>query len=116
MPYFLGVDEMTMDEARGVAARIWCEPQHAGKVMDVEFAESIARKLSEVSNWEESARLSLKGLEYYRGLVVKIGELFGDAAKTADDGGVHEGVLCAKVPELVEGLFNEVRPAVVVQR
>lgn len=40
--------------------------------------------------------------EYYRGIVVKIGELFGKEAYTSDDGSVQDGVLCAKVFELVE--------------
>jgi hypothetical protein len=34
-----------MEEARGIAARIWCEPQHANKVMDPDFAESIAKQI-----------------------------------------------------------------------
>jgi len=34
---------------RGIAARLWCEPQHAHKEMDVEFAESIAAALEQAA-------------------------------------------------------------------
>ena len=37
-------DERGEDDL-GIAARLWCEPQHAHKVMDPDFAESIARAL-----------------------------------------------------------------------
>lgn len=36
---------MDLEKARGIAARIWCEPEHAAKVMDPDFAESIAREV-----------------------------------------------------------------------
>jgi hypothetical protein len=51
--------------------------------------------------WEETANQNQRNTDYYRGLVVQIGEMFGVAAKTQDDGGLAEDVLCAKVPELV---------------
>lgn len=45
--------------------------------------------------------------EYYRGIVVKIGELFGPAAYQSDDGSWQEDVLCAKVFDLVNDFFKE---------
>lgn len=42
--------------------------------------------------------------DYYRGLVVRIGEGLGEAQYIADDGSKQEDVLCAKVPELVAAL------------
>lgn len=61
-------------------------------------------------NWQETAAQHCRNEQFYRGLLVKIGELFGEAAKTADDGGVHEDVLVFKVVDLVEqrdALFKE---------
>jgi hypothetical protein len=58
----------------------------------------------QIEAWAETARQQLRNTEYYRGLVVSIGELFGEEARTADDGTVMEDVLCAKVPELVRHL------------
>lgn len=36
---------MTNEEARGIAARLWCLPAHSAKEMDVNFAEDIAKAL-----------------------------------------------------------------------
>jgi hypothetical protein len=58
----------------------------------------------QIEAWAETARQQLRNTEYYRGLVVSIGELFGEEARTADDGTVMDDVLCAKVPELVRHL------------
>lgn len=51
--------------------------------------------------WCEAAAQHLRNEEYYRGLVVKIGEMLGPDAYISDDGSVQQDVLCAKVPELV---------------
>lgn len=50
----------------------------------------------------------LRGLEFYRGIVVQIGDMFGVAARTSDDGSVQQDVLALKVPELVAALKQEV--------
>lgn len=57
--------------------------------------------------WEQSARDFSINADYYRGLLIKIGELFGIAAKTSDDGSVQQDVLVAKVPELVQAAVAE---------
>lgn len=56
--------------------------------------------------WKDMAAQMSRNAEYYRGLVIKIGDMFGEAAYTADDGSKSQSVLCAKVPELVEALIH----------
>jgi hypothetical protein len=56
--------------------------------------------------WMETAALESRNKDYYRGLVVEIGGLFGILARTSDDGSVQADVLCAKVPELVRRLVR----------
>lgn len=68
--------------------------------------EELLKKLLKLRDltvgWIDSAAMFQRNSDYYRGLVVEIGELFGEEAKTSDDGSVQDGVLCAKVPELVK--------------
>ena len=52
--------------------------------------------------WEETAKQSHRNCDFYRGLVVLIGEMMGDAAYMSDDGSKQQDVLCLKVPELVK--------------
>lgn len=56
------------------------------------------------NNWEGTARREAENVEYYRGLLVAIGEMFGEEARTQDDGGKVGHVLAAKVPELVASM------------
>jgi hypothetical protein len=51
--------------------------------------------------WQEIAAQHNRNEEYYRGLVVQIGEMLGPDAYISDDGSIQQDVLCAKVPELV---------------
>lgn len=51
--------------------------------------------------WAETARQHCNNEFFYRDLVREIGELFGVAAKTSDDGSIQQDVLALKVPELV---------------
>lgn len=60
--------------------------------------------------WEETAAQYARNADYYRGLVVKIGNMFGVKAYTADDGSISESVLCAKVPDLVAELMGGQHP------
>lgn len=55
-------------------------------------------------SWKETARQFYRSADYHRGLVDAIGELFGQEAKTSDDGSIQDDVLCAKVPELCTAL------------
>lgn len=56
----------------------------------------------EVAAWTESARHFSANVDYYQGIVDKIGELLGIEARTQDDGNVVDGILRAKVYELVK--------------
>lgn len=89
-----------------------------GKVCSVPVVEDIEPWKAEVQRlndeldrsvkaWNETAAQAARDREYYRGLVIRIGNLFGEAAKTCDDGSKSEDVLVAKVPELVEELCKE---------
>lgn len=64
--------------------------------------DRIAQLEREAQNWQDTAAFHLRNEQYYRGLLERIGNLFGVAAKTSDDGSVQQDVLCIKVPELVE--------------
>jgi hypothetical protein len=89
------------EEAMAFAAQCWRDPDTSHLVFDNNLARSIA---SRISAWMEDAARAQAGIDYYRGLVIRCGEALGAEAKTADDGGIHDTVLCAKVPELVEAL------------
>jgi hypothetical protein len=61
--------------------------------------------------WIEAAAMHHRNEQYYRGLVIQIGQMFGREAQIADDGTDMQEVLCAKVPELVEAALRSVRAA-----
>ena len=61
--------------------------------------------MSELHNWIETAVQSERNAQYYRGLLVQIGERIGIAAKTCDDGTVVPDVLVAKIPELIGSML-----------
>lgn len=52
--------------------------------------------------WEDEAGRFCRNETFYRGLLEKIGNLFGKEARTSDDGSVQQDVICLKLPELVE--------------
>jgi hypothetical protein len=93
-----------------IAAQLWCLPQHSSKEMDITFAESIAGAIEneqrKTDAWYETAAQHCRNESYYRDLVVKIGEMIGDAAYICDDGSRSQDVLCAKVPDLVRALVE----------
>lgn len=62
--------------------------------------------------WMAHAAGYARDVDFYRGLVVQIGEMLGKAAYTADDGSISEDVLCIKVPELVR---MALRPAPMIE-
>jgi len=72
--------------------------------MDTVLAEAVAKR---IAAWMDTAAQAARGQEFYRELVVKIGEKFGIAAKTSDDGSVQDHVLALKVPELVDKAMGE---------
>lgn len=60
-----------------------------------------------VKAWEQSAAEFCSGMEFYRGIVHQVGEMFGVAARTSDDGSIQDSVLALKVPELVAAVLAE---------
>lgn len=58
----------------------------------------------EANGWRDSAAYFSRGSDYYRGLIARCGEAIGKEAFICDDGSVSQGVLNAKVPELVEAM------------
>lgn len=88
--------------AKHAVAQGWCEPEASSKEMDVVLAEAIAKPVARLAQaWHDTALQHCRNEDYYRGLVIKIGEMLGPDAYISDDGSVQQDVLCAKVPELV---------------
>jgi hypothetical protein len=87
-----------MEEARGLAAQCWCEPETENTGMDVVLAEAIAKK---IATWMQTAAQNQRNTDYYRGLLEKCGESIGDRAYICDDGTKSIDVLCAKIPEII---------------
>lgn len=79
----------------------------ASIVTDLRYLNRIDRLRRERDGWEETAARNQRNTDYYRGLVVKIGQTIGTAAYVQDDGGIADDVLCAKVPQLVATLLNK---------
>ena len=52
--------------------------------------------------WRETAKQAQRNTEYYRGLLVQIGEFLGPEAYISDDGSVQDDVIVAKLPEMIE--------------
>ena len=61
----------------------------------------------ERDGWQMTATQAQENVEFYREVVRRIGDGFGEAAYTADDGTVSVHCLALKVPELVDGLRKE---------
>jgi len=87
--------------ATQIAAQCWCDPTTSKIEMDSRLAEVFA---SNLSRWLQSYAQESRNVAYYQGLIDKCGQQIGIAAYTADDGGVHDTVLRAKVPALIERL------------
>lgn len=67
----------------------------------------VTRLRAEAEGWKTCAADMSRGMEFYRGLVTRVGEGFGVEARTSDDGSVQDSVLALKVPELVDNLRAE---------
>lgn len=65
--------------------------------------------LDNTAAWMEDAARYARNADFYRSIVVEIGEMFGDAAKTSDDGSLQDDVLALKVPGLVRRALDELR-------
>lgn len=92
-------ENMWMEEARGIAAQCWCDPETIHKEMDTVLAEAVAKR---IAVWMDTAAQNQRNTDYYRELLIKCGKSIGIEAYTQDDGGICDEVLCAKIPELIE--------------
>lgn len=81
------------------------EQRHAAVVAE---RDQMRRERDEArEGWKEPAAQFARNADFYRGLVTQIGEMFGEAARTSDDGSVQDSVLALKVPELVRQALRE---------
>ena len=62
-----------------------------------------------LANWIDTSAQFDSNSKFYQGIVTEIGEMFGAAAKTSDDGSVQQDVLALKVPELVRAALQELK-------
>jgi len=95
-----------IEEARQIAAQCWCDLETENTEMDVALAEAVAKR---IAFWMETAAQNERNIDYYRGLVERIGKDIGREAYVQDDGGISEDVLCAKVPELVKAIVANLK-------
>jgi hypothetical protein len=64
----------------------------------------LKREMQELRKTTEKER---RNAAYYRGILERIGDLFGEAARTLKDGTIAQGVLILKVEPLVRALFSD---------
>ncbi len=82
--------------------------QATARTVDTELAQAVPVMFPdnrEAQAWFETAAFHHRNECYYRGLVVQIGKMLGDAAYISDDDSRQQDVLCAKVPELVRAML-----------
>lgn len=91
------------EHAMQLAAQCWCDPRTSHIPMDpvlaMVFSERLHAEIEEAANFARS-------VSYYQGLLDEIGVALGPAAYMADDGGMHDAPLRAKLPELVRKLVS----------
>jgi hypothetical protein len=64
--------------------------------------ETLEQAIADRNFWVEEACRFSRNEDYYRGLVDRIGAMFGEDAHICDDGSRSQDILRAKVPGLVE--------------
>jgi hypothetical protein len=67
----------------------------------------LKREEEHTTAWRNVVAESYEDSAYYRGLLLEIGQMFGDEAHFSDDGTYQEGILVAKLPDLVRKLIDE---------
>jgi hypothetical protein len=70
------------------------------------FAAAPAEEDEAARIWKETAEQHCRNELFYRDIVRQIGEMFGVAARTSDDGSIQQDVLALRVPELVAALLK----------
>lgn len=58
-------------------------------------------------SWEQIAFEYAQNMGYYMGLLDQIAETLGPEAFTADDGGLHDSPIRAKLPEMIAELVRK---------
>lgn len=96
-PNYVRITAATLDEF----------PRVIEEAQQVSLPEDLRRAINEAEAWKTDTYRHIENEQYYRGLLVQIGEMFGNAAKIQDDGGMSENILCLKVPELVAKLMGK---------
>jgi len=75
--------------------------------VEAERSAEVERLTKDRDGWVESAKQYSNGLEFYRDLLCRVGNMFGVEARTSDDGSVQQDVLALKVPDLVYRAITE---------
>lgn len=90
--------------------RLWgCDKNHRPVTFMGESIEACpACEIHKVRKMcDEEVQYFINSASLYKGIVHKIGKLFGEAARTSDDGSVQDTVLALKVYPLVRDLVNQ---------
>jgi hypothetical protein len=66
----------------------------------------MGRIKNERDAWVETAAQAHRSREFYMDILHQVGDMFGVAARTSDDGSIQEHVLALRVPELVENALE----------
>ena len=74
-----------------------------------EYDTSDCQSCREINNWMATAEQTQRNVDYYRNLVVTIGDMLGPVARTTQSGYLCTEVLCAAVPDAVFALIAENR-------
>jgi len=93
-----------MKEARVIAVECWRDKETENKAIDAVLVEAISKR---IANWMQIAAQHSRNEEYYRGLLVKCGEIIGKRSFECDDGTISDDVLCAKIPEILETYVHD---------
>lgn len=98
--------EQALSAAQAALAQS-CDDQRGGETgmypcqRAVKAEADLAAAQAERDAWIDTANQHCRNEQFYHGLLTAVGELFGDAAKQQDDGGLCENVLALRVHECV---------------
>lgn len=90
-----------MEEARHLAAQCWCDEETKSFEINTLLAEAVAKR---IAAWMEASAAAYKDASFYRDLLVRCGDAFGEEAYICDDGSRSQDVLALNVPPLVEAI------------
>lgn len=96
----------TYPPGAGMVGPAGSSPLHPDYTKSLPEPKNIRDAIRQRDGWVEAAAYHEKNERFYRDLVIEIGEMFGESAKTSDDGSIGQDVLALKVPELVRMELN----------